>query len=93
MYFRSRYNLTTINPLETAGLGRILHTFAGSMSILQILPLILENSPFPCIIAIFLNKILLEIKTFSIFFKSFQTSGIGHSVILLQAAWHGISFY
>ena len=37
--------------------------FAASMKTLQMLPLILENSPFPCIIAIFLNKILLVITT------------------------------
>ena len=40
-----------------------------------------ENSPFPCIIAIFLNKILFEIRTFSIFFffffEYFNWSGIG----------------
>ena len=31
------------------------------MVMLQILPLILENSPLLCIIAIFLHKIILEI--------------------------------
>ena len=40
------------------------------MRMLQILLLILESSPFPCIIAMFLNKILSEIKTFPSFFKS-----------------------
>ena len=48
-------------------MDKILHTFAVSIETLQILPLILENSPFPWIIAIFLKKILLEIKTFSSF--------------------------
>ena len=80
MYLRSRSNSTAINLLETAGLGSILHTFVASMGMLQILHLILEHSPFPCIIAIFLNKILLEIITFSNFFKSFKTSGIGYIV-------------
>ena len=37
----------TVNPLETSGLSRILHIFAASMPKLQILLLILENSPFP----------------------------------------------
>ena len=68
-----------------ADLGKILHIFAASMGMLQMLPLILENSPFPCIIAIFWNKLLLEIRTFSNFFKFFKS-------VLLQTAWHGISF-
>ena len=55
LYLRTLFNLTTINPLETADLGKILHTFVASMGTLQMLPLILENSPFPCINAIFLN--------------------------------------
>ena len=41
-----------------------IHIFATSMGMLQVLPLILENPPFPCITAIFLIKILLEIRTF-----------------------------
>ena len=45
-------------------LGKILHTFAVSIGTLQMLPLVLENSPISCIIAVLLNKILLEIKTF-----------------------------
>ena len=40
------------------------------------LPLILKNSAFPCIIAVFLNKILLEIRTFFNFLKLFNSSGI-----------------
>ena len=48
---RYRFNLTTINPLETAGLGKILHILVASTGMLQMLPLILVNSPFPCIIA------------------------------------------
>ena len=51
-------------------LGKILHIFAASMGMLQMLPLILENSPFPYSIVIFLNKIILEITTFSIFFRT-----------------------
>ena len=68
-----------------ADLGTILHMFAASMGMLQMLPLILENSSFPCIIAIFLNKLLLEIRTFYNFFKFLK-------FVLLQTAWHGISF-
>ena len=47
----------------------MLHTFAVSIGTLQMLLLILRNSPFLCIIAIFLNKIILEIKTFGNFLK------------------------
>ena len=86
LYSRSLFSLTTINPLETAGLGKKLHIFPASAGMLQMLPLILKNSPFPCIIAIFLNKILLEIRTFTNIFKSFNSSGIGSKVILLQSA-------
>ena len=91
-YLRSRFNLTTVNPLETAGLGKIFHIFAASIGLLQVLPLIFENSAFSCIIAIFLNKILLEIKAFSNFFKAFNSSGIGCKTILLQTACHVIHF-
>ena len=70
LYLRSLFNLTKINPLETGGHDKILHTFQVSIRTLQMLPLILENSTFPCIIAIFLNKILSEIKTLSNFFKT-----------------------
>ena len=44
--------------------------FEFSMSMLQILALILENSPFPCTTAIFLNKVVLEIRTFSNFLNT-----------------------
>ena len=67
LYIRSRFNLMTINPLETVGLRKMLHIFAVSRGTLQMFSLILENLPFSCIIAGFLNKILLEIKTFSNF--------------------------
>ena len=52
-YSRSRFSLTKINPLETAGLGKILHKFAISIGTLQILCLISENSSIPRTIAIF----------------------------------------
>ena len=45
----------------------ILYMFRAFVRMLQILALILENSSFSCIIGIFLNKVLLEIKTFSSF--------------------------
>ena len=35
LYLRSGFNLTTINPLETAGLGEMLHIFATSTGMLQ----------------------------------------------------------
>ena len=44
-YFRSRFNLTIIHPLELVGLGKILHIFEASVSMFQIVPLILKNSP------------------------------------------------
>ena len=37
---------------------------------LQMIPLILKNSPFPCIVTIFQNKILLEIRICSNFLNS-----------------------
>ena len=73
-----------INPLETAGLDKILHIFAASMEMFQMLLLMLEYSLFPCIIAMFLNKLFAEVKTFSIFLKSFNSSSIGTNAILLQ---------
>ena len=57
------------NLLETSDLGKMIHIFAAFIGTFQMLPLILENSPLPCIIAIFFNKIPLEIMTFSSLFK------------------------
>ena len=42
-YLRSLFGLTTINPLETAGLRKILHILAVSLGILQILSFILTH--------------------------------------------------
>ena len=72
LYLRSRFNLTTTNPLETASLGKMLHIFAASIGMLQMLSLILESSPLPGIISIFLNKIPLQFKFFFWFFYTFQ---------------------
>ena len=69
LHLRSRFNKTTIYPLETAGLGKMSDMFLASAGMLQMLPLILENSAFSCIIAILLNNNLFEIRTFSIFLK------------------------
>ena len=66
MYLRFRFSLTTINPLEIAGLGKILHIFAASIGVLKMLPLILENSPFPCIFTIFLKKLSWKLGLFLI---------------------------
>ena len=65
MNLRSRFSLTKINPLEMAGLCKMLHMFAASMDMFQMCSLILQNRSFPFIVAIFLNKILLDIRTFS----------------------------
>lgn len=64
--FKMPFNLVTINPLEIAGLSTMLYIFSASMGVLHIVPIILKNSSFPCIITIFLNKILLE-KDFFVF--------------------------
>ena len=88
-YIRSRFNLTTINLLESSGVHKILHVYAASVAMF---PLFLENSPFAGIFAIFLNEILLKIKTFSISSKLFNSFGIRSNTKLLQTAWHGISF-
>ena len=82
LYLRSRFN-SKVNPLKTADLGKTLHIFAASMEILQILPLFFKTSPFLFIIAIFLNKILLEIKIFTSIFKSFNSCGIVSKVVSL----------
>ena len=55
------------------------------------LPSIDENSSFSCIIVIFLNKILLEIKVFSSLFRFFNSTVIESKVILLRTAWHKTS--
>ena len=55
-----------------AGLGKILRIFAAFMGMLQMLPLILENSPFLCVIAFLLQNILLEINNFSSSFNPFN---------------------
>ena len=65
-----------VNTLETGGLSKLLHIIAASIGNLQLITLILENSLFPYINDIFLNKILLEIKTFLNFFKLFNSPGI-----------------
>ena len=57
LVLKSHFNLTTIIPLETADLFGMLGIFAVSMGTLQMLPLILENSPFRCIIAYLLNSL------------------------------------
>ena len=78
--------------MKTNGLGKILHIFAAFVGMLPMLPLIPENSPFPCINLILLNKIILEIRTFSSFLKCLNPSGTGSKAILLQTTRHGISF-
>ena len=47
LHFRSCFNLASINPSKTPGLGKTLHIFAASMGTLQMLTLVWENSPFP----------------------------------------------
>ena len=62
LYLGSCFSLETTYPLWTADFSKILHVFVVSLGTLQTLPLILENSSFPCIIAVFLNKMLKEVK-------------------------------
>ena len=92
LHLRSLFSLATINPLKSAGFGETFHRFPAFMGMLQMLPLVLKNAPFPCIIAIFRNKILLEIRSFSNFFKSVNSSVIGSKDILLQTTWHNFFF-
>ena len=82
LYLRPRLNWTVINPLETESLDKILLIFSVYMGMLQALPLFLENSQIPCIIAIFWSKSLLEIKTILNFFI-FYLNGIGSKGLLL----------
>ena len=44
-FISDRFTLTTINLLETADLGKTLHIFEASTGTLQVLLLILEESP------------------------------------------------
>lgn len=76
--------LITTNPLKTADLLKMLHIFAVSTGILLIIPLILQNSLFSYIISSFLNKIILKIKTFYIFFHFINPYVLGSKGILLQ---------
>ena len=46
---------------------------------------------FSCIIVIFLNKTILEIKVFSSLFRFFNSTVIESKVILLRTAWHKTS--
>ena len=75
LYLRSLFSLTTANPLETASLDKILHVFAASMRMLQMLSLILKIHLFN-VLLLFLNKLLLEIRTFSNVLKIFNSSDI-----------------
>ena len=75
LYLRSLFSLTTTNPLETASLDKILHVFAASMRMLQMLSLILKIHLFN-VLLLFLNKFLLEIRTFSNVLKIFNSSDI-----------------
>ena len=67
--FKIAFNLTTMNPLIHWKLLVLIkcYIFTASTGMLKMLPLILENSPFPCLISNFLNNNILEIRTFSIF--------------------------
>ena len=56
------------NLFEPAGLGKILHIFAVSMGILQILPLIFTNFPFPWIMANFFKYYYLGNQIFFLIF-------------------------
>lgn len=73
-----------VNTLEIGGPSKLLYTIAASIGNLEMLTLILENSLFPCINDIFLNKIFLEIKTFLNFFKLFNSPDIESKAVLLN---------
>ena len=73
-----------VNILEIGGPSKLLYTIAASIGNLEMLTLILENSLFPCINDIFLNKIFLEIKTFLNFFKLFNSPDIESKAVLLN---------
>ena len=60
-----------IYALEKAGYSKMLHMTAVPVGTFQILPLVLRNLPLH-ITAFFLNKMILEIKTFPIF-SNFST--------------------
>ena len=92
MNLRSRFNFTIINPLETADLEKMLHIFLFYMETIQMLSLFLENSHFPCIIAIFWSKIFLEIKIIYNFLNFSYWFVTGYNATLLKTGWYEISF-
>ena len=91
--FKIRFSLTTINLSESDSLRKILYTSTNSMGTLHLVPLIFENSPFLYIIAIFLNKILLDIIFFKKQFKFLNSQGRECISILLETAWPVITIF
>ena len=81
---------TIINSLLFTGLDETLQTLSVSIGTLQMFPFIYENSPLPCIIAIFLNIIFLEIRNFSGLLRFCSTLGVTSTSNLLHTAWQGI---
>ena len=61
LYFGSRFNLRTFDLLKTTDLGKTLHIFEACVETLQVLLLILKESPLSDIVAAFLNKIKFRI--------------------------------
>ena len=72
LYLKFHFNWAIINPLETASLGKMFNIFAVLLECCKMLPLIIKNSPFLCIIAIFLNNNLWKIRCLSNLLKWFD---------------------
>ena len=85
-YIWSLFNFIAISPLQSVGLGKILHISADYVGKLRKFSFIFENTPFPCIIAIFLNKILFEIKILSTHLRISNSLGAGCNLVILHTA-------
>ena len=83
-----------ISSLEVLGLesSKTLHMSAYSLGTFHMDDLF-NFSKFPFPFSLFLNKILLDIKIFSKHLRSFNSVGIGSVSILVQTAWHDITFF
>ena len=85
------FSFTIIRSLLSHDLDNKLQIFSVSTGTLMF-PLILENSPLPYIIAIFLMTIIFDIRTFSNLLKSWKTWKMSANSSLLQIAWHSVLF-
>ena len=88
-YLKWCFDFTVINFLFCTDFDKTTNIFSFYRKITDF-SLYFEKSPWPRIIAIFLNNILLEVNTFPSLLKSSSTLGATLTFNLLRTAWHGI---